>query len=591
MIVCAGVLFVATDGRVLLLHRSDGAWGFPGGHCEGDETLEETAARECIEEMGSFPPGADLWDIASERDGVSFTTFAREVPEPFSPTLNDEHTEFGWFPADALPEGTLPGAASAVRRLSMTERDVAAAMAAGEFAGPAVFYNTYLVALRITGTGFAWRDTPNGTEAAGEFSFRNPEEFLTPEFVDRCNAMPVLLGHPDDGVLRSSEDYTRRNVGSIMYPYIRDGEVWGIARLYSADTARRIALEPQSTSPGVLIGPEDKIVSLRSGDALRIEGRPALLDHLALCPLGVWDKGGPPAGVDSPQVRGIAMADEDRNPAEQPRADADTTATPPATPDGEMQIHEKLLAALGGIQETLNKHDTAIEALLADRGGKPVPAADCEDVLVPGNPLGEPPAGEVPIIDSGAVGESSSTVTNGEEMAAIPKEVQARLDAAEKALKDAERRADAAEKKVAESLADFSAALNPSAEDRNALADEVARADSVFSLFGKEAPRPVVGERAERYLQRTADRLKSHSARWKDTAVGSLTGNLLRNASEDIYASAIADARAPVTDHQQPIQKITKMRQGHQITEYRGSPRVAWGNWASPTERGFLRTN
>jgi hypothetical protein len=46
---------------------------------------------------------------------------------------------------------------------------------------------------------------------------------------------------------------------------------------------------------------------LSNGATLLIEGKPSLLDHVALCPLGVWDKGGPPTGVDSIDSK----ADED----------------------------------------------------------------------------------------------------------------------------------------------------------------------------------------------------------------------------------------------------------------------------------------
>ena len=47
----AGVVCRAPDGSILMVKRvDDGSWAFPGGCIEGDETPEEAAYRECIEE-------------------------------------------------------------------------------------------------------------------------------------------------------------------------------------------------------------------------------------------------------------------------------------------------------------------------------------------------------------------------------------------------------------------------------------------------------------------------------------------------------------------------------------------------------------
>jgi len=53
--VAAGLIFKA--GNLLITQRPDGShlagfWEFPGGKCEGDETLQECLQREIFEELG-----------------------------------------------------------------------------------------------------------------------------------------------------------------------------------------------------------------------------------------------------------------------------------------------------------------------------------------------------------------------------------------------------------------------------------------------------------------------------------------------------------------------------------------------------------
>jgi hypothetical protein len=53
----------------------------------------------------------------------------------------------------------------------------------------------------------------------------------------------------------------------------------------------------RSTSPGVTPPEGSKAVELKSGDKILLEGLPRVLDHLAVCELGVWDKNAPPSGI------------------------------------------------------------------------------------------------------------------------------------------------------------------------------------------------------------------------------------------------------------------------------------------------------
>ena len=49
----AVVVILFSAGRLVMVRNERRAWEFPGGHREGDETCEETAAREAHEEAGA----------------------------------------------------------------------------------------------------------------------------------------------------------------------------------------------------------------------------------------------------------------------------------------------------------------------------------------------------------------------------------------------------------------------------------------------------------------------------------------------------------------------------------------------------------
>jgi len=293
----AGILFIAEDGRVLLLRRQGrdhaGEWAFPGGGIEDDESAEECGRRETVEETAlEYSGPLTLW-TRRIKDGVDFSTFIAQT-EKFVPELNEEHDIFTWARPD-IALATLPmhpGAAVALQRFDMDELGIAKAMAAGDLVSPQRYGNVLLVALRITGTGAAYR------QGIDEYVWRDPSIYLNEEFLERCQGLPVIWEHPKKRLMNSKE-FNRRVVGSVMLPYTKpDESVWGIAKIYDDEAAEELSTAQWSTSPGVRLQTSVS-KKLEDGSKLLIEGKPSLLDHVAICALGVWDKGGPPTGVDA----------------------------------------------------------------------------------------------------------------------------------------------------------------------------------------------------------------------------------------------------------------------------------------------------
>jgi 8-oxo-dGTP pyrophosphatase MutT (NUDIX family) len=282
----AGILFLDPEGNALFLRRADGDrsghWAFPGGKLEGGETPEEAAIREVDEEIGYkvkasslrlharrikpampigvndevLPPGADL----PPPPLVDFTTFLVRVPQQFVPKLNEEHDGYVWSKVTEPPEPLHPGCRIALDKLFMDELGIARAMVAGELTSPQRYINVTLWDLRITGTGRSFRKGQKRKDGDGkvvtydEHVYRPPENYMTDEFLQRCNGLPVIWEHPAKATLNSKE-FARRAVGSILLPYLDHDaqEVWGIAKVFDDEANRNQCKYVAATSGWVLV--------------------------------------------------------------------------------------------------------------------------------------------------------------------------------------------------------------------------------------------------------------------------------------------------------------------------------------------------
>ena len=101
-----------TEPKVLLIQRGNppfkGAWAFPGGFMDMDETTEQCAIRELKEETGLRL--SDVHQIGAyskvDRDprGRTITVaYLAIVDEPIAVTGQDDAAKAEWFPIDALP--------------------------------------------------------------------------------------------------------------------------------------------------------------------------------------------------------------------------------------------------------------------------------------------------------------------------------------------------------------------------------------------------------------------------------------------------------------------------------------------------------
>lgn len=522
----SGIMF--RQGKfVFLIQRSDdGTWCPPGGTVEPGELAIDAARREVLEEVGYQYDGP----LTPHSVYGDYLTFRAEVSERFEAKLNDESLAAGWFHIDDLPKPLHQPFAEMLAQQALNETEVAALIADGTLSSPQFFINMWMFAIRVTGTGVTWRS------ADQQMAFRNPDDYLTPEFLQRVAGVPLIWLHPEKNKL-DSDEFAKRVIGTLTNSWVADnGEVWTIGRVYDAEAAEIMATRQLSTSPTVTYSEaQDSIIKI-DGQPLLVEGSPVLLDHVAICEQGVWDKLLAPTGVKSDSI-----------------------------PNEAEKMDEEKIVAL------INK---AIDARMAK-------------------------ADEEKDAKAKADAEEAAKKEKADAEAKEAEEAKAKADAEEKAAKekaDAEAKekadAEAAEEKAAkekadselrQQIADLKTRIPTelSDEERNEVADAQVKADSVFSCFGKRAPVPLSGEKPLAYRRRLMIQLQEHSPDFKSVDLSSIADSaLLSVAEKTIYADAQKSASLSVGPGM--LREIKRAdATGRQISTFEGDPAATWAPFQS----------
>ncbi|HAS1952278.1 TPA: NUDIX hydrolase [Enterobacter asburiae] len=522
----SGIMF--RHGKfVFLIQRSDdGTWCQPGGTVEPGELAIDAARREVLEEVGYKYDGP----LTPHSVYGDYLTFRAEVPERFEAKLNDESLAAGWFHIDDLPKPLHQPFAEMLAQQALNETEVAALIADGTLSSPQFFINMWMFAIRVTGTGVTWRS------ADQQMAFRNPDDYLTPEFLQRVAGVPLIWLHPEKNKL-DSDEFAKRVIGTLTNSWVADnGEVWTIGRVYDAEAAEIMATRQLSTSPTVTYSEaQDSIIKI-DGQPLLVEGSPVLLDHVAICEQGVWDKLLAPTGVKSDSI-----------------------------PNEAEKMDEEKIVAL--INKAIDARMAKADAEAADLKAK----ADAEE------------AAKKEKADAEAKeAEEAKAKADAEEKAAKEK---ADAEAKEKAdAEEAERMAkEKADSELRQQIADLRSRIPTelSDEERNEVADAQVKADSVFSCFGKRAPVPLSGEKPLAYRRRLMIQLQEHSPDFKTVDLSSIADSaLLSVAEKTIYADAQKSASLSVGPGM--LREIKRAdATGRQISTFEGDPAATWAPFQS----------
>lgn len=522
----SGIMF--RQGKfVFLIQRSDdGTWCQPGGTVEPGELAIDAARREVLEEVGYQYDGP----LTPHSVYGDYLTFRAEVSERFEAKLNDESLAAGWFHIDDLPKPLHQPFAEMLAQQALNETEVAALIADGTLSSPQFFINMWMFAIRVTGTGVTWRS------ADQQMAFRNPDYYLTPEFLQRVAGVPLIWLHPEKNKL-DSDEFAKRVIGTLTNSWVADnGEVWTIGRVYDAEAAEIMATRQLSTSPTVTYSEaQDSIIKI-DGQPLLVEGSPVLLDHVAICEQGVWDKLLAPTGVKSDSI-----------------------------PNEAEKMDEEKIVAL------INK---AIDARMAK--------ADSEAADLKAKADAEEAAKKEKADAEAKEAEEAKAKADAEEKAAKEK---ADAEAKEKAdAEEAERMAkEKADSELRQQIADLRSRIPTelSDEERNEVADAQVKADSVFSCFGKRAPVPLSGEKPLAYRRRLMIQLQEHSPDFKSVDLSSIADSaLLSVAEKTIYADAQKSASLSVGPGM--LREIKRAdATGRQISTFEGDPAATWAPFQS----------
>lgn len=369
----AGVIFIAA-GRVLLLQRLDGSWGFPGGCTEAGETPYQAACREVFEETGHTinPMDGQVVQVAcvDNPDGYRFTCFMQYVPAPFPVTICAESTGMSWARLDALPQ-PLFMTADALLSIAVQAQAMDAAETARALDGNG-FQEIKRNPLSKVGVfPYIGKNIPGADPSKVFMVYRPAEELGDPATIESIKLTPWINDHAMLGAVKGGVPAEQKGVqGVIGQDVFFEGDtLYGNLKLFSQEQAERIdsGKTPLSLgyrcryehAPGVFNGQAYEYIQrqirgnhLASVEDGRMGPEVAVLDHFSFT-------------FDSKDIE--TMADTEVKP------DAGTGAKPADMTIGEATA--MLTGMMPALQKLMSVLTPAAPAAAVE-DGKPAPGAD-----------------------------------------------------------------------------------------------------------------------------------------------------------------------------------------------------------------------
>ncbi len=119
-------VWIIHDGKVLMNYRikphGGGTWAPPGGHLEMNESWEDCAKREAMEEAGLQITNIELFAVTNDifpESGKHYVTLHMQAHSSTSEFTNmepDKYQQYGWYKWEELPQPSLPSVANLLQQ-------------------------------------------------------------------------------------------------------------------------------------------------------------------------------------------------------------------------------------------------------------------------------------------------------------------------------------------------------------------------------------------------------------------------------------------------------------------------------------------
>ncbi|HGJ5860608.1 MAG TPA: DUF2213 domain-containing protein [Arsenophonus nasoniae] len=449
--------------------------------------------------------------------------------------------------------------------MHLNEFEIANKIKDGDLPSPFKYSNMWLVNIRITGTGMAYRSGLN------EHVWRDPDIYLNENFLKRINGLPVIRDHPDKSLLNDDE-FKNRILGTVMLPYIKDEEVWAVVRIYSNEIINEILDGTVSTSPAVSFNDSSGNILIDDKEShLLIEGKPALVDHIALVTkehgsIGVWDKNQIPEGVEISNKKGTEMEKEELKAMLEAFAGSLGTKVD--------AFNEQVTSRFDAVEQKMSDFEIRLDAAKKDEH------------------IEEDKTKHKEIMKEIKEVKGRSDDDERESLKKEIAELKSRLDKKDnrkdeseydkKERKEGREEEKEEEKRKREDRKDESKEREIGREEEkeederkdSAMIDARVKADSAFSACGKTAPRPFDGESSIAYRKRALAAMQKYSPEYKDVKIKDIADSAtLAIAEKTIYADA---AQAIQLQRQNTpgylYEEIITDAANRQIKTYKGDP-------------------
>ncbi|QBY43983.1 NUDIX hydrolase [Arsenophonus nasoniae] len=435
--------------------------------------------------------------------------------------------------------------------MHLNEFEIANKIKDGDLPSPFKYSNMWLVNIRITGTGMAYRSGLN------EHVWRDPAIYLNENFLKRINGLPVIRDHPDKSLLNDDE-FKNRILGTVMLPYIKDEEVWAVVRIYSNEIIKEILDGTVSTSPAVSFNDSSGNILIDDKEShLLIEGKPALVDHIALVTkehgsIGVWDKNQIPEGVEISNKKGTEMEKEELKAMLEAFAGSLGTKVD--------AFNEQVTSRFDAVEQKMSNFEIRLDAAKKDEHIEEDKTKHKEIMKEIKEVKGRSDADENESLKKEIAELKSRLDKKDNRKDENDAEKKERKDSTEEEKSKREDRKDESKehemerdkekendkRKDRKDEAGNDNRFSWTAEDKDederkdsAMIDARVKADSAFSACGKTAPRPFDGESSIAYRKRALAAMQKYSPEYKDVKIKDIADSAtLAMAEKTIYADA-----------------------------------------------------